>query len=47
MATHLLERGRKLCGLGLILEAGRLVFAGPSAEMPEPGGGGAELVEGA
>jgi heme exporter protein A len=36
MATHLVFRGRKLCDLGLVLEAGRLVFAGAAAQLPEP-----------
>jgi heme exporter protein A len=38
MATHLLTRGRALCERGLVLEAGRLVFAGTTADMPEPAG---------
>ena len=38
MATHLIARGRKLCDLGLVLEAGRLVFAGAAAQLPEPQG---------
>ena len=38
MATHLVNRGRRICDLGLVLEAGRLVFAGAAAEMPEPAG---------
>ena len=38
MATHLVTRGRKLCDLGLMLEAGRLVFAGAVAQLPEPQG---------
>src|SRR2546423_491432 len=36
MATHLLNRGRALCDRGLVLESGRLVFAGPAAEVPDP-----------
>ena len=48
MATHLLHRGRALCDLGLVLEAGRLAFAGAIAEMPEPvGADGAGFAEGA
>jgi heme exporter protein A len=48
MATHLLNRGRAVCDRGLVLEAGRLVFAGPAAELPEPAGGdGAGFAEGA
>lgn len=38
MATHLVLRGRKICDLGLVLEAGRLVFAGAAASLPLPGG---------
>jgi heme exporter protein A len=38
MATHLMARGRKLCDLGLVLEAGKLVFAGATAQLPEPQG---------
>ena len=38
MATHLVLRGRKLCDLGLVLEAGRLVFAGAAANLPQPAG---------
>jgi heme exporter protein A len=48
MATHLLTRGRALCERGLVLEAGRLVFAGATADMPEPAGAdGAGFAEGA
>jgi len=48
MATHLLNRGRALCDRGLVLESGRLVFAGPAAEVPDPSGsGGAGFAEGA
>jgi heme ABC exporter ATP-binding subunit CcmA len=48
LATHLLRRGRERCERGLVLEAGRLVFAGASADMPEPAGeGGAGFAEGA
>ena len=48
MATHLLHRGRTLCDRGLVLEAGRLVFAGGTVEMPEPvGADGAGFAEGA
>jgi heme exporter protein A len=36
MATHLVHRAGKLCDLGLVLEAGRLVFAGAAAQFPEP-----------
>jgi ABC-type Na+ transport system ATPase subunit NatA len=38
MATHLLLRGRKLCDLGLVLQAGHLVFAGAAADLPQPAG---------
>jgi heme exporter protein A len=37
MATHLLRRGQALCSRALLLEAGRLVFAGAAAQLPEPG----------
>lgn len=40
MATHLLERGSELCDAALLLEAGRLVWAGPAREVssrPEVG----------
>ena len=48
MATHLLHRGRALCDRGLVLEGGRLVFAGTIGEMPEPvGADGAGFAEGA
>lgn len=48
MATHLLQRGRKLCDRALVLDAGRLRFAGPTAGMPEPeGADGAGFAEGA
>jgi heme ABC exporter ATP-binding subunit CcmA len=36
MATHLVQRGQDICDRGLVLEAGRLVFAGPVGEMPAP-----------
>jgi heme ABC exporter ATP-binding subunit CcmA len=38
MATHLLDRGAALCDDGLVLEAGRLVWSGPAAELPAKGG---------
>jgi heme exporter protein A len=47
MATHLLDRGRTLCDRSLVLDAGRLVFDGATAEMPEPAGTGAGFAEGA
>ena len=37
MATHLLEHGASLCDEGLILEEGRLVWAGPAPELPAQG----------
>jgi heme exporter protein A len=40
LATHLLGRGRAICERGLVLEAGRLVFAGATENMPEPAGAG-------
>ena len=48
MATHLLQRGRALCDRSLVLDGGRLVFAGATAEMPAPlGADGAGFAEGA
>jgi heme exporter protein A len=48
MATHLLQRGRALCDRSLVLDGGRLVFAGATAEMPAPAGAdGAGFAEGA
>src|SRR3989442_9001796 len=48
MATHLLQRGRTLCDRSLVLDGGRVVFAGAPAEMPEPAGtDGAGFAEGA
>ena len=38
MATHLLERGAALCERGLVLEAGRVAWQGPAAELPRSGG---------
>jgi heme exporter protein A len=38
MSTHLIARGRRLCDHALVLEAGRLVFAGSPAQMPLPQG---------
>lgn len=38
MATHLLDRGAALCDDGLVLEAGRLVWAGPAKDLPAQGG---------
>jgi heme exporter protein A len=47
MATHLLQRGRSLCDRSLVLDDGRLVFAGATPEMPEPAGtDGAGFAEG-
>jgi heme exporter protein A len=37
MATHLLEHGASLCDEGLILEEGRLVWAGPARDLPAQG----------
>lgn len=39
VATHLLDHGRELCDQALVLEAGRLVFAGRSTEMPDEAAG--------
>jgi heme exporter protein A len=47
MATHLLSRGRNLCDRSLVLDAGRLIYAGATAQMPEPGADGAGFAEGA
>ncbi len=48
MATHLVTRGRNLCDRGLVLEAGRLAYAGTAAQMPQPAGAdGAGFAEGA
>jgi ABC-type multidrug transport system ATPase subunit len=38
MATHLLERGAALCEQALVLEAGRVSWAGPAADLPRQGG---------
>jgi len=42
IATHLVDRGRRLCDRALLLEEGRLAWSGPAAEMPGavPGGSG-------
>ena len=45
MATHLLQRGRALCDRALVLEEGRLVFAGAAADLPEPTGAAAAAAE--
>jgi heme exporter protein A len=42
VATHLLARGRETCDEALLLEDGRLAFAGPAATMPAGAGGGPE-----
>jgi heme exporter protein A len=34
MATHLVERGRRLCDRALLLEEGRLAWSGAAAAMP-------------
>jgi heme exporter protein A len=46
VATHLLERGGALSDMAVVLEAGRLAWAGPAAELParsrlDPDGEGA------
>jgi heme exporter protein A len=46
MATHLLERGADLCDQGLLLDGGRVAWAGSAADLPAraealPGGTGA------
>jgi len=37
MATHMLEHGAALCDEGVVLEEGRLVWAGQAAELPARG----------
>ena len=34
MATHLVDRGQKLCDRALLLDEGRLLWSGPAGEMP-------------
>jgi ABC-type multidrug transport system ATPase subunit len=47
MATHLLERGAALCEQALVLEAGRVSWVGPAADLLSRGGlGAAGLAEG-
>jgi ABC-type multidrug transport system ATPase subunit len=46
MATHLLARGRALCDQALLLEGGRLNFAGPSGDLKD-GDADAPFAEGA
>jgi heme exporter protein A len=38
VATHQLERGAALCDAGIVLEAGRLVWSGRAADLPQQGG---------
>jgi ABC-type multidrug transport system ATPase subunit len=38
MATHLLERGARLCDDGVVLEEGQLGWSGPAANLPRLGG---------
>lgn len=38
IASHLLERGAELCSRGIVLEQGRVVFEGSSAELLVRGG---------
>jgi ABC-type multidrug transport system ATPase subunit len=38
VATHLLERGAGLADLAVVLEAGRLLWSGPAAELPARAG---------
>jgi heme exporter protein A len=47
MATHLLERGADLCDRGLVLDGGRLAWAGPAADLPGEGIAVSGLAEGA
>lgn len=37
LATHLLEHGRALCDEAVALEDGRVTWAGPARDLPEPG----------
>jgi heme exporter protein A len=46
VATHLLERGADLCDEGLVLEAGRVAWTGPAADLPGQGVAAAGLAEG-
>lgn len=48
VATHLLDRASALCDRGIVLEAGRLAWSGPAADLPRLGGlEAASLPEGA
>lgn len=38
IATHQLDRGAALCDLGIVLERGRLQWAGPARDLPRLGG---------
>jgi heme exporter protein A len=38
VATHLLERGSALCDGGIVLDRGRVTWAGPAADLPSQGG---------
>jgi len=38
MATHLLDRGARLCDAGIVLEGGRLLWSGPAANLPNQSG---------
>jgi len=38
VATHLLERGAALCDQGIVLEGGRLAWAGRARDLPREGG---------
>jgi heme exporter protein A len=47
VATHMLERGAVLCDQGIVLEAGRLVWSGRAADLPQASGvAGTGLAEG-
>ncbi len=35
MATHLVDRGQKLCDRAVLLDEGRLAWSGPAREMPQ------------
>jgi len=37
MASHLIDRGARLCDDGLVLEQGRLVWSGPARDLPAAG----------
>jgi heme exporter protein A len=46
IATHQIERAAELCDLGIVLDRGRLIWAGPAAELPSHSGLEAASAEG-